>query len=290
MAPPGGPYSGYPTFAAPAHIVTAIKAVGYDACTTASNHSLDQGFSGITRTLEVLDAQWVRHTGTARSSWEDTRPLLITRQGVTIGIVSATYGTNGIPVPSTRPYAVNTPLSATTILRDARRAREAGADIVIVAIHAGTEYQHSPNAQQKSLVTTLTASRDVSLVYGHHAHVVQPITKVNYKWVAYGLGNSFATSTTQYNASTGEQIMARFRFYRRWDGNWVVKQASYIPGYSPNVRPYRWVDLVTASKDTSLSSTTRDAYSRRVSHVRSVVNLLGGHSKGLTMAGPLPTS
>ena len=50
LAPPGGPYRNYPLFAAPPHVVKAIVATGYDVCTTASNHAIDQGFAGLRRT------------------------------------------------------------------------------------------------------------------------------------------------------------------------------------------------------------------------------------------------
>ena len=53
-----------------------------------------------------------------------------------------------------------------------------------------------PNAQQVALVRAFTASPYVDLVAGEHAHVVQPITKVNGKWVVYGMGNAVGQSET----------------------------------------------------------------------------------------------
>ena len=52
LARPGGPYRNFPLFAAPPHVVRAISATGYDVCTTASNHAVDQGFAGLKRTLD----------------------------------------------------------------------------------------------------------------------------------------------------------------------------------------------------------------------------------------------
>ncbi|MDQ1753233.1 MAG: hypothetical protein QOE71_4289, partial [Pseudonocardiales bacterium] len=51
LAPPGGPFVGWPNFNAPPQVLTALKQIGYDSCTTASNHTLDQGFTGVKRTL-----------------------------------------------------------------------------------------------------------------------------------------------------------------------------------------------------------------------------------------------
>ena len=81
-------------------------------------------------------------------------------------------------------------------MAQARAARRAGADIVIVKYHGGSEYDAMPNAEQIALGRALTASPYVDLVAGEHAHVVQPITKVNGKWVVYGLGNAIGQSET----------------------------------------------------------------------------------------------
>ena len=47
VALPGGPFSAYPSFNVPPQIAAAAKAVGYRACTTASNHTIDQGTEGL---------------------------------------------------------------------------------------------------------------------------------------------------------------------------------------------------------------------------------------------------
>ena len=56
LAPDGGPFSGYPEFSVPPQVLPALVAAGYDACSTASNHTLDQGTAGVNRTLDDLDA------------------------------------------------------------------------------------------------------------------------------------------------------------------------------------------------------------------------------------------
>ena len=83
---------------------------------------------------------------------------------------------------------------AANLHRPGPRGQAAGADIVVVHYHGGDEYARLPNAAQVALVARLTASPDVDLVLGEHAHVVQPITKVNGKWVVYGMGNMVAQS------------------------------------------------------------------------------------------------
>ena len=236
LARPGGPYRNYPLFAAPPQVVRAIAATGYDVCTTASNHSVDQGFAGLKRTLDDLDRAKIAHAGTARTKAESERPTIFTtRQGIKIGIVAATVSLNGLPMPKGKPWAVHR-AGAGDLLRQARRARAAGANIVIAAVHGGTEYATREDGQQVALARTLTASPDVDLVYMHHAHVVQPWTKVNKKWVLYGVGNTVAQHATDVPVGH-EGATGRFTFTRMGNGRFTVSKAEYIPTLVTRYQP-----------------------------------------------------
>ncbi|WP_154402807.1 CapA family protein [Nocardioides speluncae] len=192
MEPPiareGGPYESYPLFSVPPQIAPDLKAIGYDACSTASNHSVDQGFDGVESTLDALDEAGLKHTGTARTPEEAKKIAFFEKQGMKIGWLSYTFGTNGMPVDSDKPWSVNL-IDADRIIADAKRARAEGADAVLVALHWGDEYTTEPSAYQTEIAEQLTKSKAITMVYGHHAHVVQEIGKVNGKWVVYGLGN-----------------------------------------------------------------------------------------------------
>jgi poly-gamma-glutamate synthesis protein (capsule biosynthesis protein) len=78
---------------------------------------------------------------------------------------------------------------ARRIVRDARRARRAGADAVIVNLHWGAEYHHATTREQRSLAAALTASKYITAVVGQHVHVVQPIRWTHGKPVVFGEGN-----------------------------------------------------------------------------------------------------
>lgn len=234
--------SSYPVFAAPPGIARWIASMGWDACTTDSNHSIDQGFDGLVRTDTLLARAGVRHVGTFRTPAERRRPVILTRNGVRIGIVGGTYSLNGFALPPDQRWAVSM-WDADNLIAQARAAKRAGADIVLVQYHGGTEYSALPNADQLALVRRLTASPYVDLVFAEHAHVVQPITKVNGKWVVYGLGNMVGQSDPAYPRAY-EGISARFTFTRTAHG-FRVTRATYIPTswnvYSPGnpirVRP-----------------------------------------------------
>jgi poly-gamma-glutamate synthesis protein (capsule biosynthesis protein) len=230
LAPPEGPFEGYPTFDVQPQIADALAGAGYDTCSTASNHSMDAGFPGLVRTLDALDARGVSHTGTFRTEQDSRTPHLIDIGGVTVAHIAWTYGLNGIPEPAGQPWAVNDfdPAGPQVegILADAAHARAAGADVVIASVHCCTEYQPDPTAAQVTIAQTLLASPDVDLLLGHHAHVVQPFEQINGKWVAYGLGNHIAQ---QDLPATYDSVIARFTFTRGADGRYAVSTAEAIP-------------------------------------------------------------
>jgi hypothetical protein len=225
VSPPGGPYLNYPVFSAPPEVLDGLVTTGYDACTTASNHSVDKGFGGLVRTVDALDARGLAHTGTYAHRRGAGRPVELEVDGVRIGLISMTFGTNGLPV--TEPWSVNL-IDVPRAIAHARALHRDGVDVVMVAIHAGTEYLHAPNEQQLQVFADLTASPYVDFVYGHHAHVVQPFDRVNGKWVLYGLGNLVAQQEPQRPDTFGG-IVARLTLTERPDGGFRVEDPRYAP-------------------------------------------------------------
>ena len=227
--------SNYPVFAAPPEIARWIASMGWDACTTDSNHSIDQGFDGLVRTATLLEKAGVRHVGTFRTRAERRKPVILTsREGVKVGIVGGTYSLNGFSLPPDQRWAVSM-WDADNLIAQAKAAKAAGADIVLVQYHGGDEYSRLPNPQQLALVRRLTASPAVDLVFAEHAHVVQPITKVNGKWVVYGMGNMVGQSDTAYPRAY-EGISVRFTF-RESGHDFRVTQAAYIPTWWNHYTP-----------------------------------------------------
>ncbi len=136
--------------------------------------------------------------------------------------LSYTYATNGIPLPQGQPWAVNL-IDQKKIIADARSARAAGADVVVVSVHWGTEWQQEPDEQQRTLARALTASRtagrpDIDLILGTHAHVPQAYEKVNGTWVVYGMGDQLAgymyNPPDVVDGRGNQSSMARFTFAR----------------------------------------------------------------------------
>ncbi|PXY27961.1 CapA family protein [Prauserella muralis] len=275
LAEDGGPYSGYPQFSAPPELADTLADIGYDSCSTASNHVLDHGEEGVTSTLGALDEAGLEHTGSARTEQEAATPLVVDVGGVKVGQVSFTFGFNGFELPADKPWLAN-PLDPEAVLAQAEAARAAGAEVVIASLHWGEEYQHEPTAEQQQLAEQLLAGDAIDLIVGHHAHVVQPIEKLGDKWVAYGLGNSVARHAEPVGVSE-EGIAAQFRFVRR-GGDWTVDEAGYVPTLVELGPPIRLTDLTTAEptpRRTEALERTRD-----------IVLSRGGAEDGLTVGGP----
>lgn len=283
FAPPGGPYTSYPVFQVPQDVLGTLKDIGYDACTSASNHSLDGGFAAIVRTADALDAYGLAHTGTFRTAAEAATPLVIDAGGVKVGLINFAYGTNGIPVPEGKPWAINL-IDIPAMLKAAHAAKAAGADIVLAAVHAGDEYGRLPSEEQRQVAQALTASPDVDLVYGHHVHVVQPFDRVNGKWVAYGLGNTVADQAQAGKREfTRGEAMARFTFTETAPGRFEVSLAEVLPGAMGFQPPIRYVDLGRVLADPDVSAGLKSRYTTVRADVIKAVGMLGAFDKGLTI-------
>jgi len=226
--PRADPNSPHPSFSAPPGLVDALVATGYDACSTAANHSLDWGLDGLVATLDVLDEAGLGHSGTFRSAAEN-HPSLYEVNGVTVAHGAYTFGTNLIFVPE--DWAVNY-LDLDQMLADAAWARRHGAEFTIFSIHWGKDYQVMPSERQLEYVAPLMASPDIDLIVGHHAHVVQPIDIVNGKYVVYGMSNQLSNIRGYpHPERTGAEdgIIVHFEVTEQGDGSFDVTRLSYTP-------------------------------------------------------------
>jgi poly-gamma-glutamate capsule biosynthesis protein CapA/YwtB (metallophosphatase superfamily) len=201
--------TGYPVFSTPPALARAIRKSGWDACSTASNHTVDRGQAGVESTLRALDRAGVRHTGSYASRRAARRPLILKRRGVKVAFLSYTVSTNGIPPP--HPWSVNVAGPGGRIVRDARRARRAGARVVVVNMHWGTEYTHAPDQQQLALARRLARSRAITALVGQHAHVVQPIRRLSSRWVVFGTGNLLSSQTSPTATQDGVLVRLHIR-------------------------------------------------------------------------------
>ncbi|WP_081746441.1 CapA family protein [Arthrobacter sp. H5] len=283
VSSPEGPFAAFPSFNVPPQILTAVNDIGYDVCTTASNHTIDAGTAGLNRTLDALDAEGLVHTGSYRTAAEAEEVMIAPAGVANIAVITGTYALNGL-VPEF-PWQVDL-LDPTVMINKAQQARAEGADVVIGAVHAGDEYADYANPQQQDVAHALVDSGEFDLIYGHHSHSVLPIEKYKDTWIVYGLGNTIAAHATPDIRNT-EGLMVRAQFSRNddddGDGAWEVAELAWLPA-TWNGPEHRWCpvsqDALAALEEGggACVSTEADAASR--SRTKATVESMGAATDG----------
>jgi poly-gamma-glutamate synthesis protein (capsule biosynthesis protein) len=225
LSPDDAELASYPVFETPHELAPAISWAGYDGCSTASNHALDGGAEGVRATLRWLDRAGLGHAGTARTRGESRRVTTYDVRGVSIAHLSWSWGFNGFEPDD--PWRANR-IDVPAVLRAAKAARRAGADLVVVSLHWGAEYQGTPTAWQEEVADALTRSRTIDLLVGHHAHVVQPLARVNGTWVAYGLGNILSGMTSSLGTESVQDGVVLLARAERSGGGWSIGGLSVV--------------------------------------------------------------
>jgi hypothetical protein len=158
--------------------------------------------------------------------------------------------------PATRTAWLVNLLSPGRILADARAARRAGSQFTVVFLHWGQEYRSTPTPTQRTLARRLLADPSVDLTVDHHAHVVQPVQRVNGKWVAFGMGNLLsAQSASCCPAATQDGVLLQVTIVHK-AGRMVVGKVSYIPTWLEHPS-YRILPVAKALARGSASPATR---------------------------------
>jgi hypothetical protein len=281
LGEPGGPFAGYPRFNAPPQLLDGVRRAGYDGCSVASNHALDQGERGVVRTIEAFEAAGLGHAGTARTPQEATTPRIYDRGGIKVAHLSYSLNFNGLRRPAGKEWLANL-IEPTKILAAAARARAAGAAIVVLSLHWGTEYQHTPDASQQQWADQLIGSPDIDLILGHHAHVVQPVQRRGDKWIVFGMGNQLARHADPIEANR-EGVMARITFTEAGSGRWRISRTEAIPTWTDLSPAIRLVDLPAALREPDTPADRRRVYRAAYDRVGRHVAALGGVRSGLVV-------
>jgi poly-gamma-glutamate synthesis protein (capsule biosynthesis protein) len=278
-------YRGYPQFNAPVELGEALKNAGFNLITNANNHSLDQGESGILRTLENLKKLGLPSKGTASSQEEADQFVLSEKNGIVMGLLAYTYGTNGIPIPEGKPYLISL-IDEQKIKADISKLREAGADLITVSLHFGTEYQTAPNDEQKLLARSLIAA-GADIIAGSHPHVVQPYEVVETTeenghvrkgLIIYSMGN-FISNQRGETKDYGVIFKVNVR-KNMTDGTVDLTEIESIPTWVHRYKPdrafrYRILPIeetITAASDTLLTQADYDMLQKNYDLLRNRLN------------------
>lgn len=195
--------SDYPTFNSPFEVGDAMIDAGFNLVSLATNHTMDRGKKAVLLSHDYWKDKDVLTSG-SYISFEDRNKINIKEvNNISYTMLNYTYGTNGISVPKGSDYLVNVwPTSykinnpkedmeyqkyKEVVKEDIARLRDK-VDVLIVAMHWGNEYTHTPTDYEVDMANFLAAN-GVDIIIGTHPHVIQPIEFIDDTLVIYSLGN-----------------------------------------------------------------------------------------------------
>lgn len=228
-------YSNYPTFNSPDALAYDLKEMGLDIITTAGNHCLDMGFSGLSKTIDVLDDTGLKHLGTYKTQEERDQVFITDVKGIKIAFINYTYGTNGIPVPSDKEFCVNL-IDKDLIKKDLKSAKSQNVDMIVACMHWGTEYRTTANEEQEELADFLFQN-GVDIILGNHPHVLEPMEKRTVTledgttkdgFVIYACGNFICDQNAE---NTRNSIILNLTITKHSDEKITIDKADYVPIY-----------------------------------------------------------
>ena len=257
----GRKYTSYPCFNTPDSIADALKGAGVDCLLTANNHCYDSSAFGVTRTQQVVKEKGFDYVGT-RTSENGAKYFVKKIGGINFGITCYTYETdppaagrkamNGIVVDTETAPLINSfdynNLDAfySELKTQLSAMKKKGADVLVVYLHWGYEYNLTESSYQKNIAQKL-CDMGVDVIIGGHPHVVQPVdlisaTNSSHKTVCvYSMGNMISNQRRQYmgikDGHTEDGMFFKMSFSRYSDGSVVFENIEVVP---------TWVHLYTS--------------------------------------------
>lgn len=200
--------SGYPMFSTPTGITDALYDIGFRVFSLSNNHSYDKGAQGIESSLahwnsmpeDVLTAGFYPLTEEAAAQSDGLTYQTV--NGITIGYLSYTEYTNGIPTPSDAEHGVIYLDDTETIAAQMAEIRP-NCDVLVVSCHWGVEGSHEVADSQRQTAQWL-ADQGADLIIGTHPHVTQTAQWLTAEdgrqvFVTYSLGNFISAQSSPDN-------------------------------------------------------------------------------------------
>lgn len=166
----------------------AMRHAGVEVANQANNHAYDYGPEALLDSIANLERSGIEPVGTGPGDRAALRPAVLDVDGWTIAVL-------GLGMVVDPPESVAAPghpgIAAghdTTAMLRAIRDAERRADLVIVTIHWGVELDLQPRADQIALGHAFVDA-GADIVFGHHAHRLQPMTHYRGRPIFWGLGN-----------------------------------------------------------------------------------------------------
>ena len=202
--------TGY-NFCAPEYIGDLVSTLDFEVLGTANNHAFDRGVAGINSTILYFQNNTnIMTIGTYKTK---ERPLhIIEVNGIKIGLLAYTYGTNQKPSIEDSDLINYYKDSSTKeikkdLLKKDIEELKSKSDVVIVLIHWGKEFTYKPNDEQIKLAKYLNEQK-VDIIIGSHSHSIEPIEIIGDEYktlVYYSLGNFTSADDDIARTPKGEE-------------------------------------------------------------------------------------
>jgi hypothetical protein len=183
----------------------AVEA-GVDVMSLANNHGQDFGKEAMLDGRANVIAAGAAPVGVGKDLAEATEPAVFELEGWTVAVL----GFGGV-VPweawlATEDRAGMASGDDIPTMVEAVRRAKAQADLVVVTIHWGRELDTRPLAEDVERAEAMIEA-GADIIIGHHQHRLNPLTFIDGKPVAWGMGNFVWPRLSEASATTA---VARF--------------------------------------------------------------------------------
>ena len=262
VAPDNARSTGSMVFNAPPVVLDALADAGFDVVSFANNHVYDQGVKGFVETVTRLEASPLEFIGAGADCEQAKAGQIFEINGIRIAFLAGSRLFNTYNEPGPGRGCVFRITDEKEVLARAAAARAAGAEVVLLSIHWGVEYENSPHVWDVRLAHKILDG-GVDAIIGHHPHVLQPIEvhetpDGRQTFVIYSLGNFISGQGFHYRhgmhhphvGNTRDGGLLRFKVVRkrygpeqtrvaladlRFDPIWVEHTKTAAPGIYPVV-------------------------------------------------------
>jgi hypothetical protein len=195
-------------FSADPKLIAGLAHAGIDWVGIANNHIRDAGGNGILQTIANLRRNGIMASGAGKNLAAARKPAILEAGGTKVAFLA--YDTIAKSYAAGPSRAGSAQLSAKVVRQDVAAARKAGAQVVIVFPHWGTEYDPTPFRGQQALArAALDAGAD--MVIGNHAHWAGAVEVYKGKPIWYALGNFVFDQTWSEPTMEGITLELTFR-------------------------------------------------------------------------------
>ncbi len=195
-------------FSADPTLMDGLANAGIDYVSLANNHIRDAGGQGLLQTIENIEQRGIKVSGAGKDLAAARRPAIMEAGGVKVAILA--YDAIAGKYHATATRIGSAPLQARLVKADVAAARKAGADIVIVFPHWGTEYDPTPFASQQKLARMIIDA-GADMIIGNHAHWAAAMEVYQGKPIWYALGNFVFDQTWSEPTMEGITLELTFR-------------------------------------------------------------------------------